>query len=217
MTAVLRKRLAIFIPGSLYAAYDRTYARRPITTAGATTGSKALVADVISQKCANTACEMDYVRNLKFGAFCCLYAGSFQHVLFNAIYPKLFPGEGLSVAIRMTVFDGLVNTPFLYIPSYFAFKAWADGSTAKDAFDEYRSEGPGVIMRCWAFWTPATFILFRAVPTNFRILYVAVVGYFWEIVLSYCAPMVSKDDEKASCASSQNMEIKSKLLRETNP
>ena len=84
-----------------------------------------------------------------------------------------------------------MHSPFLYLPTYFCFRAAAEGGHVMDGLREYRDEGFNVLKACWGVWVPAQFFNFWLVPRNFRILYIAGVGSLWEVILSYLAPLTA--------------------------
>ena len=52
------------------------------------------------------------------------YVGSFQHLLFNRVSPRLFPGEGMVPAVKCALFDNFVHSPFLYLPAYYSYQSF---------------------------------------------------------------------------------------------
>jgi len=156
-------------------------------TAGATIGIKASGCDLAAQQYAGDV--RDFGRTVKFATFCALYVGIFQHLVWNCLYPRLFPGTSLAVALRKAAFDNFVHTPLLYLPSYYLFKHVAEGGSPRKALDEYVREGRSVVCASWVFLVPAQVVMFALVPPNFRIGYIGVVGTLWQVVLSHMAPM----------------------------
>uniref|UniRef100_A0A7S2HE64 Peroxisomal membrane protein MPV17 n=1 Tax=Zooxanthella nutricula TaxID=1333877 RepID=A0A7S2HE64_9DINO len=189
-TATLRRPQAVGGLPFIVAAYDTLYGRRPLSTAAVTLGVKAGCCDVVAQKLAQPGCELDVPRIAKFGVFCMFYAGSFQHLLYNVVYPRLFVrGSGVALALQMSAFDNLVHVPFLYLPAYYAYRGLLLGDGFKASMEKYRHEGLDVLPACWAIWGPAQCITFWLVPPNFRIAFAGAVGAVWEAVLSYKAPL----------------------------
>jgi len=178
-----------FAAGRVFSAYDRSYERSPIVCSGLTMAVKAGVCDTIAQKLTDWDAELDVARIGKFTLFCVGYVGSFQHVIFNVIYPRLFRGMGIKVAIQMSLFDNFVHSPLVYLPTYYSFKSVSDGGSILDGLKEYSEDGLDVLKACWGVWVPAQFVNFWLVPKNFRILYIAAVGSLWEVILSSLAPM----------------------------
>ena len=42
-----------------------------------------------------------------------VYVGMFQHVLWNTVYPRVFPGASWAAALQKAAFDNFVHTPLL--------------------------------------------------------------------------------------------------------
>mmetsp|Transcript_91552 Transcript_91552/g.261668 ORF Transcript_91552/g.261668 Transcript_91552/m.261668 type:complete len:253 (-) Transcript_91552:129-887(-) len=173
----------------LYSKYDAAYIKNPILMAGATMGAKASFCDIIAQRYEDPNCPVDWSRCGKFTFFCVAYVGSFQHLLFNKLYPRLFPGTGALQAAKCALFDNFVHSPCLYLPTYYTYRSFTSHGSLTDGLTQYRREGYDVLKACWGIWVPSQFINFYLVPPNFRILFIAGMGSVWEIVLSYMAPM----------------------------
>ena len=151
-------------------------------------GSKAGTCDAIAQKIESPDGQLDLSRTFKFTLFCVTYVGMFQHCVFNILYPRLFPGEGLKTALKKTLCDNFVHSPFVYLPSFYIYKNMANGKDAAAGLQEYRADGLSVLQSCWGLWIPAQFVCFYFVPPTFRILYNAGVGCLWDMALSYMSP-----------------------------
>ena len=152
---------------------------------------KAGVCDSIAQLLYDPSTELDIARTAKFTLFCVGYVGSFQHVLFNEIYPRIFQGSGRKIAMKISLMDNFIHSPFLYLPTYYAFRSVSDGGSITEGLRDYYHEGLETLLSCWGLWVPAQFFNFWLIPKNMRILFIAVVGSLWEVVLSVSAPMKS--------------------------
>mmetsp|Transcript_91550 Transcript_91550/g.261656 ORF Transcript_91550/g.261656 Transcript_91550/m.261656 type:complete len:121 (-) Transcript_91550:727-1089(-) len=108
----------------LYSKYDAAYIKNPILMAGATMGAKASFCDIIAQRYEDPNCPVDWSRCGKFTFFCVAYVGSFQHLLFNKLYPRLFPGTGALQAAKCALFDNFVHSPCLYLPTYYTYRSF---------------------------------------------------------------------------------------------
>jgi len=158
--------------------------------------AKAGLCDVCAQKYAQPEVELEWLRIGKFMVFCVGYVGSFQHVLFNRVYPRLFTASSSFVAaVQMALFDNFVHSPCLYLPCYYSFKSLVEGDSVAKGLQQYSQDGFSVLTACWGIWIPAQLLNFWLVPKNFRILYIAVTGSVWEVVLSYLAPMTAEAPE----------------------
>lgn len=152
-------------------------------------GSKAGSCDIVAQLLQKQSEDsLDIVRTAKFTFFCVTYVGMFQHCVFNVLYPRLFPGDGLVPAIKKTLCDNFIHSPFVYLPSFYVYKNLAGGRSATAGLREYREEGLQVLKGCWGLWLPAQMLCFSVVPPSFRILFNAGVGCVWEVALSYMSP-----------------------------
>ena len=152
-------------------------------------GSKAGTCDVIAQLLQSQPGDpLDARRTVQFTFFCVVYVGMFQHGVFNVLYPRLFPGEGFVPALKKTLCDNFVHSPFVYLPSFYVYKSLASGQDAAAGLREYREEGLRVLQGCWGLWLPAQLLCFSVVPPSFRILFNAAVGCVWEVALSYMSP-----------------------------
>mmetsp|Transcript_22378 Transcript_22378/g.37428 ORF Transcript_22378/g.37428 Transcript_22378/m.37428 type:complete len:206 (+) Transcript_22378:87-704(+) len=169
--------------------YDRMYSKYPIPTAASTMIMKASACDATAQKIENPCCRLDYPRMARFALFCACYVGAFQHILFNTVYTRLFPGDGFKVAVQKTLFDNFVHAPFIYLPTYYAYKNIFIGAGLYAAVDEYKDNSIHVLQNCWMLWVPAQFCTFYVIPPNFRILFNAAVGIVWEVIMSSMSPM----------------------------
>jgi len=152
-------------------------------------GSKASFCDLLAQWYEDPEVPVDWSRCGKFTFFCVAYVGSFQHVVFNTIYPRIFTGTGPIRAVQCALFDNFVHSPFLYLPTYYTYRSFTSHGSITDGLQQYKEEGFGVLKACWGIWVPAQFVNFWLVPPNFRILFIAGMGSVWEVVLSYMAPM----------------------------
>jgi protein Mpv17 len=152
-------------------------------------GSKAGTCDLIAQNLQRQPGDsLDFARTAKFTLFCVTYVGMFQHCVFNVLYPRIFPGEGFVTALKKTLFDNFVHSPFVYLPSFYIYKNIAGGRGAVAGLEEYRDEGLRVLQGCWGLWLPAQMLCFSVIPPTFRIMFNAGVGCVWEVALSYMSP-----------------------------
>ena len=194
---------------SLRQRWERLYDAWPYTMAGLIVGTKAVGSDLTAQiyeQAGNESFEMDVVRNMKFTAFCFFYVGSFQHWVYNVVFPRLIPGTGLLVALKMSLLDNGFYSPFVYMPAYYSTKAMFAGQSPVEGLKEYRENGAEVLKALYSVWIPAQFINFLLMPPQYKIMYITVVGFFWEVILSHLAPMVEEAPEAAPKPESEESE-----------
>jgi len=168
-----------------FAALGAFYESMPYTSAFVTCGLKASAADYIAQRKART-CEIDFRRNKAFLLYGGFYLGIFQYFLYNKVFPFLF-GTGSSFeVVSMKVFvDMLVIAPFLCMPLAYVTKSLVQGESIRKGLSKYWSEVKnGLLLKCWRLWIPVQTLTFSVVPEHLRIMFIALVSFFWTIILS---------------------------------
>lgn len=119
-----------------------------------------------------------------------LYVAPILHVWYGwgprkiaEVFSKFSPwGQALIVtALDQTVF----TMPFTL--SLLTGIDYLDHFNFKKAFDGAVNIFPNVIVNNWLVWPAASLINFGLVPAPFRVLFANVVGFFWNIYLSYAA------------------------------
>jgi len=111
--------------------------------------------------------------------------------MYNRIFPLLF-GSGertVAMALKMTLFDSLINAPFFWLPPAYIAKALVYGYPIKEAMAKYIVDVKenGLLKKYWSLWLPVSMINFLFVPAHFRIAFVAFVSFFWMTILSVVA------------------------------
>ena len=140
--------------------------------------------------------DIEWRRNLGFVLYGGLYQGVVQYFIFNECFPVWF-GEGVDVATVATkvIVDQLVLTPFLCLPVAYLFKGLVFGKAPADEMRRYIADArQGLLLKYWLIWTPAQCLTFGVVPAQWRIPFIAIVSFFWLILLSTIS---SRDDAAA--------------------
>lgn len=167
---------------------------------------KTAAADFIAQSViAQTPLDqIDWERNLLFGAFGAFYLGMFQYAYQVNIFKKLFDvdkftsqsweeklkdGPGLKALAAQTALDLTVLTA-IYLPTFYIFKASVfSGSTdpivwARTGFDTYQTNFAKDEIDLIKVWAPADLICF-SVPLYLRLPVRHVVSFVWTAYLSF--------------------------------
>jgi len=97
----------------------------------------------------------------------------------------------------MTLFDGLVNAPFFWLPPAYIANALVYGYPMKEAMHKYMLDvnENGLLKKYWSLWIPVSLINFMWIPDHFRIAFVAFISFFWMTILSVVANNDQKVDE----------------------
>ena len=90
----------------------------------------------------------------------------------------------MTVAVKV-LFDQLVLTPFLCLPIAYLVKAAVFERPLRSGIEHYIADAKkDLLWKYWAVWTPTQCLTFSIVPIHLRIPFIAVVSFFWLIVLS---------------------------------
>lgn len=129
----------------------------------------------------------DWKRTGAFLAYGALYQGITQEYFFNHLYPVWFgTGTGLETVATKVAFTLLVQTTLLTLPSLYASKALIEGFPLKEAAQQYiyDIQYQGLLQKFYVLWGPVLSLTFSVIPEHLRVTFVAVVSFFWLIILS---------------------------------
>ena len=206
-----RLRPATLSVVDIYSVADEWVRAAPYQSAFCITAFKATIADCITQarelaaieaepeagivSCDDVSCEVlepserrgySWQRSLAFLLYGGLYQGCTQYYLFNDRYPLWF-GEGddpATVAVKV-VFDQLVLTPLLCLPVLYLVKAAVLRRPLREGLRRYVEDARrDLLLKYWALWTPVQCLTFGVVPPQWRVPFIALVSFFWLLVLS---------------------------------
>ena len=204
---------------------DTFYKTAPYTAAFMTCGFKASAADLLAQirevkTSTSTAHEssmgeedqqsqekqIEFERNLAFILYGGIYQGMAQYYIYNILFPLWF-GTGndlMSVTIKVA-FDMLVISPFLCLPIAYLTKSSIYGKTLKDGLDKYVNDlrYNDLWKTYCSIWLPVQFVTFGIIPQHLRIAFIALVSFFWLIILSTISS--SETEAEVQVSSAQQM------------
>lgn len=134
---------------------------------------------------------LDPKRNLAFLLYGVLYQGIAQEYIFNSLYPHWF-GDGTewSVVLTKVLFVLLIQTTLLTLPCAYVLKGLVeDNQTLQSALFKYISDiqERGLLTKNFMLWGPILCLTFTSVPEHWRVSFVALVSFFWIIILSAIA------------------------------
>uniref|UniRef100_A0A7S4K7P4 Peroxisomal membrane protein MPV17 n=1 Tax=Odontella aurita TaxID=265563 RepID=A0A7S4K7P4_9STRA len=206
--------LALDLPGAV-SAVDEFYRTAPLQSAFLTCGVKASMADAVAQRIDDDDSEgggnqddairvgvdamgfdgedvgqqsFSPLRNLAFILYGGLYTGCAQEIIFNEIYPRIFGASpsALTVAKEVAV-DSFVVAPLLCLPIAYFTKAVVFNYSPREGLRRYAEDVrlKGLLAKYWALWIPVQTLTFTVVPEHLRIAFVAMVSFFWFIILSF--------------------------------
>jgi hypothetical protein len=129
--------------------------------------------------------DIDMERTAVFSAIL-FFVGAFQHYYMGYLMKKI-PGESFKVNAKRTISDQLIAVPvngaILACGCY--FNNTPDKRSIKLIKDKLRDDLPRVYMCDILVWCPCAFLTFTFVPPHLQVLSYNIVGFFWDIYISY--------------------------------
>lgn len=184
--------LNTFDMGETLGDIETFYKTAPYTAAFMTCGIKASAADFLAQFRERTSDDktkeqVELERNVAFILYGGIYQGMAQYYIYNVLFPLWF-GTGqdfLSVTTKVA-FDLIVISPFLCLPIAYLTKAVIYGTSLSDGLNKYINDlkYEGLLQSYYSIWLPVQFCTFGLVPEHLRIAFIAMVSFFWLIILS---------------------------------
>lgn len=197
-----RLNAALIPPGKLTAigaGLATFYKTSPLIAGFVTASTKAALADSMAQYRDAHTTKFDLKRMISLVLYSGTVLGMFVSVMYNTLFPILFAGETdpFKLAIKMTLFDGFVNAPLLWLPPAYIVKALIYNYPKRQAIQKYIADVKGnrLLIKYWSLWIPVSIVNFLFVPDYFRVAFVAAVSFFWMIILSLIANKSDGKDE----------------------
>lgn len=210
---------------ALLNAIDQFFVSSPYTAAALVCGVKASAADAVAQfqewktslgkrktdeeeeeeeEAEDTvSIEADFKRNAAFVAYGALYQGLTQEFIFNHLYPVWFgAGTQWTVVLSKVAFSLLVQTTLLTLPSLYLIKGIIERTGVKDALGKYVNDvkNQKLLQKFYYLWGPVLTMTFSVVPQQWRVTFIAVVSFFWLIILSKISNNMPNDEKDRLCA-----------------
>lgn len=195
-------------------AINTAFELNPYAAGAFVAGFKAGSADIVAQKrqirMANAEKDeeskkekkgIDIRRALSFLMYGAIYQGLAQEYTYNHLYPVLFGTETTAINVLKKVFcDMAIQTPLLTLPIAYYSKALLVGNSFKEAMTHYLDDvkNRGLLFKFWGLWTPVQCLTFSIIPEHFRVSFIALVSFFWVIILSSLSAAKDSDIETKS-------------------
>lgn len=166
------------------------YKAFPLIAGFLTTSTKACFADSMAQYRDASTTKFDAKRNLAMVLYSGLVLGILCEIMYNRLFPMLFGAatveRSVTRAIKMTLFDGFINAPLIWLPPAYIAKALVFRYPKREGIQKYVTDVKenGLLKKYWSVWLPMSMINFLFVPAHFRIAFLAGVSFFWMIILS---------------------------------
>ena len=135
----------------------------------------------------STETDLDIKRTAAFLTYGSLYQGLTQEFVYNHLYPLWFGTDtGLETVLIKVTFTLLVLTTVLTLPSLYAAKAVLEGYTWHEAWDQYvyDIQHQQLLQKFYLLWGPVLCLTFSVIPEHYRVTFIALISFFWLIILS---------------------------------
>ena len=162
--------------------------RSPLTTKCITSGILALASDAACQKIdqnyisRNGKKPYDYERTARFTFLGTFYMAPILHKWYGFLM-SAFTGTGALVTMQRVVLDQCVFAP-IYLTGLFSSNMILEGESDK-IVAKLKADLFQTITVNFSVWVPVMIVAFRFVPANLQVQYSNVVGFFWNIYLSF--------------------------------
>ncbi len=175
---------------NIFAKYDEFLIKRPLLTKCITSAGLSLGADLICQigfsdEFANKLygdIKIDWKRALKFTAIGGIFVAPTLHYWYGLLATKI-PGTTMLDVLKRLSFDQLLFAP-LFLPCFFSCALILDG-TPELIPSKLKNDWLTTVVTNYAVWVPCQFINFKFMPPHHQVLFANIVGFFWNIYLSY--------------------------------
>jgi hypothetical protein len=187
-----------------YVAFAKAFPKaNNIIIATAKTGAADLVAQCIME--GKSFSDIDWKRNLVFCLFGAAYLGAFQYFYQVTIFKRMFSnmekftnqswaaklkdGPGLLALGAQTTLD-LGMLTFVYLPTFYVFKAgvfgssWSAAEWASNGINNYKNNWSKDVYDVFRVWGPADLVCF-SVPLWLRLPVRHIVSFVWTAYLSF--------------------------------
>lgn len=172
---------------NLWTRYNDQLKRRPLLTKCITSGILSFAADIVCQVGfsspeAENSTVVDGVRAAKFTVLGTFFTGPALHFWYGWL-GSMIPGGQLSSVLKRLLLDQCLFAP-TFLTSFFSIALLLDGTPEK-IIGKIRNDLWSTVQANYIVWVPCQFINFMLVPPHLQVLFANVIGFFWNIYLSY--------------------------------
>lgn len=142
--------------------------------------------DAITQQ-STTEKQRDWKRNLAFLLYGAIYQGIAQEFIYNHLYPIWFGMAATPIVVaKKVLFDLFIQTIFVTCPIAYITKSLVFRYSPKEALRRYIHDIKyhGLLKKYFLLWGPVQCLTFSIIPEHLRVTWIAMVSFFWLIILS---------------------------------
>lgn len=136
----------------------------------------------------DTSRVFDMYRASAMALFSGTFCGCGYHWIFNKAYVAIFgTSTSWAVTLAKTFGDGLIVFPFMYMPTFYFFDELFRSGSIRRIPARFCEEMGGCMETYMYFWPLANMLMFKVVPSELKVTYIAFVSFGWLLILSYIA------------------------------
>ena len=94
--------------------------------------------------------------------------------------------------LERLAFNQLVVSPCVYYPLFYSFTGPTQGLNVRQTFERAKASCATILGWNLCFWVPVQLVQFAMVPTRYKVPYICVASFVWNIILSTFYASVSK-------------------------
>lgn len=182
--------------------------RRPFAFAVGFSTVKAGSADVFTQTVIEGKQELDHPRIGTFVLFGCLYSGTFQYLLWNMVFERLWPGASVAMNLSKIAATNLISDPVFFFPAFYIIRE-ALATEAADlrssvvvpnALRKYQENIWQDVTMGWSVWVPGHVVTYFLLPIHLRLPWVATASFSYLSLLSYLRGSETQGNEERAAA-----------------
>ena len=147
--------------------------------------------------------KIDLQRNFAYVAYGSVYQGMSQEYIYNHLYPVFFgSGTDIKTVLIKVGFDLFIQTTLLTLPIAYMTKAIIYRYSFREAWKRYIDDvrNHGLLTKYFSLWGPVQCLTFSIVPEHFRVTFIALVSFFWLIILSTIASRTANNSNNTGGA-----------------
>lgn len=163
--------------------YLRSLNERPVLTKSLTSGTLALLGDLIAQFIEHFRNSKPFAlqRALQFASFGIVISGPIFHLWYKLL-EKLFQGQQptLKVVLMKMVVSMLFMRPlFLFV--FFTYMPAIQGQTVEEIKKKIKNDLVPAWIASTIVWIPASFVSYKYVRSDLRVLYDSCIALVWNV------------------------------------
>jgi len=192
--------MAAFFRARLWEPYARFVERKPLFAKMVTASVLMAVGDVVAQgiehrqkkkkqeEAKDNAIQRyqfqyDYTRTLRMACVGFILTGPLLHQWYK-ILDKIVVGNTRTAVIKKIAWDQMALTP-VALTGFLSILNLLERKSFSDLQKKMQRDFLPILLVNWTVWPAAQYVNFALVPANQRVLYVTVLGIFWNSYLCY--------------------------------